>query len=168
MTSATFSRQRVRSAAAAAGLAAALVLTACSSDGDGGSKKDSATSASPSSTTGADGDTGGSGSTSSAGKLEGSWLATTDGKAVALVVHGKEAGLFATGGTMCTGTAGKEAGMRMIHLKCPDGSADRSDGMVESVGSTTMKVKWEGGLQETYRKAEGAKLPTALPTASGS
>ncbi|MFJ3225953.1 hypothetical protein ACIPJS_21695 [Streptomyces sp. NPDC086783] len=166
MTSATFPRQRVRSAAAAAGLAAALVLTACSSDGDSGS--DSSASASPTATasgdTGGSGGSGGSGGTARPGKLQGSWLATTDGKAVALVVNGKEAGLFATGGTVCSGTAGKEADMQMIHLKCTKGAGDRTDGMVESFGATTMKVKWEGGLVETYRKAEGGKLPSGLPS----
>ncbi|MET7439966.1 hypothetical protein ACWERY_17295 [Streptomyces sp. NPDC004082] len=163
MTSATFPRQRVRSAAAAAGLAAALVLTACSSDGDSGS--DSSASASPTATASGDtGGSGGSGGTAGSGKLQGSWLATTDGKAVALVVNGKEAGLFATGGTVCSGTAGKEADMQMIHLKCTKGAGDRTDGMVESFGATTMKVKWEGGLVETYRKAEGGKLPSGLPS----
>jgi hypothetical protein len=163
VTSATFPRQRVRSAAAAAGLAAALVLTACSSDGDSGS--DSSASASPTATVSGDtGGSGGSGGTAGSGKLQGSWLATTDGKAVALVVNGKEAGLFATGGTVCSGTAGKEADMQMIHLKCTKGAGDRTDGMVESFGATTMKVKWEGGLVETYRKAEGGKLPSGLPS----
>jgi hypothetical protein len=163
VTSATFPRQRVRSAAAAAGLAAALVLTACSSDGDSGS--DSSASASPTATVSGDtGGSGGSGGTAGSGKLQGSWLATTDGNAVALVVNGKEAGLFATGGTVCSGTAGKEADMQMIHLKCTKGAGDRTDGMVESFGATTMKVKWEGGLVETYRKAEGGKLPSGLPS----
>jgi hypothetical protein len=162
VTSATFPRQRVRSVAAAAGLlAAALVLTACSDSGDSGSDKSASPSASADSG-------GGSGDPATPkGKLEGSWLATTDGKAVALVITGKQAGLFATGGAVCSGTAGKEAGMQMIHLKCTDGSDDRTTGMVESVGSTTMKVKWNGGLgTETYRKTEGGQLPSGLPTAS--
>lgn len=173
MTSATFSRtrtmsgQRMRGAAAAVSLAGALVLTACSGDGgsdsDSNSKDDSASSsASASADTG--GGTGGSGSASA--DLEGSWLATADGKAVVLMINGAEAGLFATGGTVCSGTAGEQGGMQMIRLKCPDGSKDRTTGVVDSVGKTSLKVTWEGGLgAETYIKGDGAKLPTGLPTA---
>ncbi|MBR8643029.1 hypothetical protein KEF29_36205 [Streptomyces tuirus] len=157
----------MRVAAAAAGLAGALALTACSSDGDTGD--DSASSPAPSAATsaGTDGGSGDSGSGGSAsGGLAGSWLATTDGKAVALVITGKQAALFATGGSVCTGTAGEESGMQMIHLKCTDGSKDRATGMVDSVNGSSLKVTWEGGLgEETYTKAEGGKLPTGLPTA---
>ncbi|MFG2809772.1 hypothetical protein [Streptomyces massasporeus] len=170
MTSVIFSRRSgaVRVAAAAAGLAGVLVLSACSSDG--GSGDDSASSASPSASASAGaGDSGsGSGSGDSAGgELAGSWLATTDGKAVALVITGKQAALFGTGGSVCSGTAGEESGMRMIRLKCTDGSKDRATGMVDSVDGSSLKVTWEGGLgAETYRKTEGGKLPTGLPTAS--
>lgn len=170
MTSATFSRtrttsgRRMRVVAAAAVLAGALALTACSSDG--GSDGD----ASPSGSASASADTGGGsggGSASPAGALEGSWLATTDGKAVALVVTGKEAGLFTTGGSVCSGTAGEEGGMRMIRLKCTDGNKDRATGMVESLGKTSLKVTWEGRIgAETYTRTEGGKLPTGLPTAN--
>ncbi|MGC9542319.1 hypothetical protein [Streptomyces sp. UG1] len=174
MTSATFSRtralsgRRVRVAAAAATLAGALALTACSGGGD---SDDSSSSDSPSAsaTTGADtggGTDGGAGGGSASGGLEGSWLATTDGKAVALVVTGEEAGLFATGGTVCSGTAGEEGGKRTIRLKCTDGSKDRAAGTVDSVDGRQLKVTWEGDLgEETYTKAEGGKLPTGLPTA---
>ncbi|MFF7224180.1 hypothetical protein ACFZAL_22850 [Streptomyces massasporeus] len=169
MTSVIFSRRSgaVRVAAAAAGLAGVLVLSACSSDG--GSGDDSASSASPSATSSAGtGNDSGSGSGDSAGgELAGSWLATTDGKAVALVITGKQAALFGTGGSVCSGTAGEESGMRMIRLKCTDGSKDRATGMVDSVDGSSLKVTWEGGLgAETYRKTEGGKLPTGLPTAS--
>ncbi|MFJ8047545.1 hypothetical protein [Streptomyces luteogriseus] len=164
-----FSRRSgaVRVAAAAAGLACALVLSACSSDGDSGD--DSAPSTAPSASASAGtGDDSGSGSGESAGgELAGSWLATTDGKAVALVITGKQAALFGTGGSVCSGTAGEESGMRMIRLKCTDGSKDRATGMVDSVNGSSLKVTWEGGLgTETYRKTEGGKLPTGLPTAS--
>ncbi|MER8221597.1 hypothetical protein ABTZ58_13605 [Streptomyces sp. NPDC094143] len=170
----------VRVAAAAAGLVGALVLTGCSGDGDSGD--DPATSPAPSATAsgggggsdsgpdsgsdsgpGSDSGSGGAG----AGELAGSWLATTDGKAVALVITGEQAALFATGGSICSGTAGEESGMRTIRLKCTDGSKSRSTGMVDSVNGSSMKVTWEGGLgAETYTKAEGGKLPTGLPTAS--
>ncbi|MGW0292579.1 hypothetical protein [Streptomyces tuirus] len=169
-----FSRRSgaVRVAAAAAGLAGALALSACSSDGGSGddaASSPAAPSASASAGTGGDSGPGsGSGSGDSAGgELAGSWLATTDGKAVALVITGKQAALFGTGGSVCSGTAGEESGMRMIRLKCTDGSKDRATGMIDSVNASSLKVTWEGGLgAETYRKAEGGKLPTGLPTAS--
>ncbi|MGX1543734.1 hypothetical protein [Streptomyces adustus] len=173
MTSATFSRPShgaargasrrwVRLAALGAGLTGVLALSACG--GGGGSTDES--SASPTAT--ATADTGGTGkATAAADALEGSWLATTDGQAVALVVTGKQAGLFATGGSVCSGTAGEEAGMRMIHLKCTDGSGKRATGMVDSVNKTTLKVTWQGDLgKETYTRSEGGQLPPGLPTAS--
>ncbi|MET7699910.1 hypothetical protein [Streptomyces sp. NPDC005485] len=172
--SATFSsgsrRRTARIALTAAGVVAALVLTGCSSDGDSGGDGDSGnTSATPTATeTAATGGGSGSGETSGAkGTLEGSWLATTDGKAVALMVTGKKAAVFTTGGTVCSGTAGKESGMQMIRLKCADGSDDRATGMVDSVSATTLKITWSGGAgKETYTKSETGTLPTGLPTAS--
>ncbi|MEU1316100.1 hypothetical protein ABZ405_13415 [Streptomyces tibetensis] len=164
-----FSRRSgtVRVAAAAAGLAGALVLSACSSGGDSGDDPSAAPSPSASASTPAGSDSGSGSDETSGGALAGSWLSTTGGKAVALVITGKQAALFATGGSVCSGTAGEESGMRMIRLKCTDGSKDRASGMVDSVNKTSLKVTWQGGLgTETYRKAEGGKLPTGLPTAS--
>ncbi|MCF1506497.1 hypothetical protein [Streptomyces glomeratus] len=157
-------RRQARVSIASAGLVTALLLTGCSGgSGDGGSGDGA--SSTPSAA-GSAKETGGSPG-AKAGKLEGSWLATTGGQAVALVVTGKQAGLFATGGTVCSGTAGEEAGMQMIHLKCTGGSKNRRTGMVDSVNSTSMKVTWEGGIgTETYTKAEGGKLPSGLPTES--
>jgi hypothetical protein len=165
----TTSPRRMRAAAAALSLVGALALTACGGDGD----DDSAPSPSASSTATADtgGPTGGSASSSASAsaseELAGSWFTTTKGKEVVLMVNGSEAGLFTTGGTVCSGTAGEEDGMQMIHLKCTDGSKDRQTGMVDSVSGTSLKVTWEGGLgAETYTKAEGGQLPSGLPTAS--
>ncbi|MFF7885306.1 hypothetical protein ACFZDJ_10745 [Streptomyces sp. NPDC007896] len=152
--------------ALAAGLAGTLALTGCSSDSGSGSGNGSASPGASASGTVGTGSGSGTPSTA-AGKLEGSWVATTGGKAVALVITGKQAGLFTTGGTVCTGTAGDEAGMQMIHLKCTDGNKDRATGMVDSVNSTTLKVTWSGKLgKESYTKAEGGQLPSGLPTAS--
>ncbi|XUL88962.1 hypothetical protein ACQ86D_21895 [Streptomyces galilaeus] len=174
MTTAISTVSTVRIAAAAAGLAGALVLTACS----GGNSKDdssstpsatSAPTASATSTASASADSGGStGSSPSAAsdELQGSWLATTDGKAVALVVTGKQAALFTTGGSICSGTAGEEAGMQMIHLTCTDKSTTRATGMVGSVSKSGLAVTWSGSLgKETYTKAEGGQLPSGLATA---
>lgn len=146
------------------------MLSACSGDGDSGDGSASSPAPSATASTGAGGDSGsasgsdGSGG-SDAGGLQGSWLATTGGKAVALVITGKQAAIFATGGSVCTGTAGEESGTRMIRLKCTDGNKDRATGTVDSVSGKSLKVTWEGGLgAETYTKAEGGKLPTGLPT----
>ncbi|MDX3575365.1 hypothetical protein [Streptomyces sp. FL07-04A] len=170
MTSAIFSRgasrRPVRAAAVAAALAGALALTACS--GDGGSGDGSAT------TPAATADSGGPGgataspsdSVSASDELEGSWLATTDGKAVALIVTGKQAALFVTGGSVCSGTAGKQAGMRMIHLRCTVGKDDRTTGMVDSVDAKSLEITWTGAAgKETFTKAEGGQWPSGLPTA---
>ncbi|MDG9717462.1 hypothetical protein [Streptomyces sp. DH24] len=150
--------------AAAAGLAGALALTACSDGGDGGGADKASDTPSASAPAG-DGDGGASdGASASAtpGGLEGSWLATTDGKAVALVINGTQAGLFATGGTVCSGTAEEQS----IRLKCADGDKDRSNGTVGTVNATKLTVTWQGTLgEETYTRSEGGKLPTGLPTA---
>ncbi|MDT0476959.1 hypothetical protein RM863_33050 [Streptomyces sp. DSM 41014] len=170
---------------AGAGLVGALVLTACGGGDDGGGSgsgggdggaSGSASSPAASASASADGgsggggseggDSGGGGTTTASDGLQGSWLATTDGKAVALVITGKQAGLFVTGGTVCSGSAGEEAGRRMIHLTCTKGDGSRATGMVDSVDKSALKVTWSGKLgTETYTRAEGGKLPSGLPTA---
>ncbi|MGY0068846.1 hypothetical protein ACWZEH_19035 [Streptomyces sp. QTS137] len=171
----TVSRRRVRLAVAAVGLAGALALTGCSSDSDSGdgSPTPTATPSAPAAgdpdggTGGADGTDGSDASGTPAGELEGSWLTTADGKAVALMFTGEQAALFATGGTVCSGTAEGGAGIATtISLGCPDGDEDRADGTVDSVSGSTLKVTWEGSLgTETYTKAEGGRGPSGLPTA---
>ncbi|MFE1113425.1 hypothetical protein [Streptomyces rochei] len=163
-------RRPARAVAVAVGLVGVLALTACTDGGDsddggsggsGGDKASAAPSASASAETG--GATGGS--PSAAGELEGSWLATADGQAVALMVTGDKAALFATGGTVCSGTAGDVSGTRTIRLKCTAGGDDRATGTVESVDDTTLRVTWEGGVgEETYTRSEGGSLPPGLPT----
>ncbi|MGX1271490.1 hypothetical protein [Streptomyces phaeoluteigriseus] len=163
------SRRGARAAAvAAAVLAGSLALSACTDDGDSAGSS----SATPSVTAGAD-TGGGSGATSgssapvtASGELEGSWLATADGRAVALVITGEQAALFATGGTVCSGTAGKEADMTMIRLTCPTGNKDRTTGMVDSADGESLRITWDGAAgEETYTKAEGGQWPSGLPTA---
>ncbi|MFF4915977.1 hypothetical protein [Streptomyces tendae] len=167
-------RPSVRAAALGLGLAGALVLTACTDDGgsDGGSGEGSAggdkSSAAPggSASTDPGGAGGGSPSAGAAGELEGSWLATTDGQAVALMVTGGKAALFATGGTVCSGTTEETSGTRTIRLKCTAGDDDRSTGKVGAVDATSLTVAWEGELgEETYTRSEGGSLPPGLPTA---
>ncbi|MFF9046589.1 hypothetical protein [Streptomyces parvulus] len=155
----------MRIAAVALGLVGTLALAACTDDGgtdDGNSGGGGESSAAPDGS--ASTDTGGGGSPS-AGELEGSWLATADGQAVALMVTGDKAALFATGGTVCSGTAGEDAGTRIVRLKCTDGSKDRASGTVGSVDGKTLTMVWEGGVgEETYTKSEGGSLPPGLPT----
>ncbi len=147
----------------AAGLVGALALTACSGGGSGG---EDGTSASPSSGTTAAPSPSADSPAGASAELEGSWITTAGGKIVALVITGKKAGIFATGGAVCSGTAGAEDGMQMIRLTCAGGDKDRTTGMVDSVNGTTLKVTWSGKTgQETYTKAEGGKLPSGLPTA---
>ncbi|MER6160630.1 hypothetical protein ABT147_34715 [Streptomyces sp. NPDC001868] len=159
-------RRRVRVAAAAAGLAAALVLTGCSSD-DGGSEAKESSPAPTATDGGGSGDSGDSSGTET--ELQGNWLATTDGKAVALFVNGDEVAVFA-GTAVCGGKVSDAANMRMISLKCQDGSDDRTEGMVDKVSAKSLTITWEGGVgEETFQKAEGSLpsgLPTDLPTAS--
>ncbi|SES18961.1 hypothetical protein SAMN04487983_103484 [Streptomyces sp. yr375] len=153
--------------------ALALALTGCSGDGGSGdgSSATPTTAASADAAGGAGGTSGatasasGSGSVSASDELEGSWLATTDGKAVALIVTGKQAALFVTGGSVCSGTAGTEAGMQMIHLKCTTGKDDRTTGMVDTVDANSLEVTWSGAAgKETFTKAEGGQWPSGLPT----
>lgn len=173
VTSVSYARGLLRRAGVASvvGVAGVLVLAGCSGDGgsdDGagsGGTGSSAASSSPSSSDSGSG-SGSGGTTAADTALAGSWLTTSKGSAVALVVTGAKAGLFATGGMVCSGTAGKETGMQMIRLTCSDGNKDRAEGMVDSVDATSMKVTWESGLgTETYTKAEGGQLPSGLPTA---
>ncbi|WEO96153.1 hypothetical protein A6P39_020120 [Streptomyces sp. FXJ1.172] len=152
----------MRTAAVAAGLVGALAaLTACSGGGGGKntSPHTSKAAATPASSSGAKAVTGAS------AKLQGSWITTSGGKIVALVITKKKAGLFVTGSkSWCAGAAGDEAGMQMIHLTCPGGSKDRITGMIDSVDANSMKVTWSGKTgQETYTKAEGGTLPTTPP-----
>nr|WP_239157878.1 hypothetical protein [Streptomyces sp. SID13726] len=135
-----------------------MALSACSGGGDSDNSDDTS---SPSSSASASSSTSGGTASGAAGEVAGSWLATTEGKAVALVVNGDRAALFATGGSVCTGSASTDT----IRLKCTDGSKDRADGAVESVDKTTLKVKWTGGLgTETFTRSEGGQLPSGLPT----
>ncbi|WP_328749206.1 hypothetical protein OHT57_27640 [Streptomyces sp. NBC_00285] len=165
MTSANFTRavSRRRAGLVGAGLVGVLVLTACSGGGsDDEPSPGTSTSVSSSASASASGGTGDT-SSSASGKVAGNWLATTGGKAVALLVSGDQAALFTTGGTVCSGSASADR----IRLKCPDGNKDRADGTVESVGKSTLKVDWKGGLgTETYTRAGDGRLPSGLPTAS--
>ncbi|MFF9122789.1 hypothetical protein ACF09J_05725 [Streptomyces sp. NPDC014889] len=148
---------------AGAVLLGALALTGCDS---GGSSDTGGASAGPGATASATGEDGGGAGDSAADEkgVDGSWLATTGGRAVALIVNGRRAALFSTDRTICTGTAAEEGTRHVIHL---DACKARTTGTVDSVNRTTLRVTWEGGLgMETYTRSTGGALPSGLPTAS--
>lgn len=149
---------------AVVGLLGTLALTACDSGGSGsGSGSEYSATATPSARTTASAGHGG-GTTPDGGELDGSWLATTDGRAVVLIVTGEQAALFSTDRTTCKGTAGEAGGKHVIRLGACEA---RTTGTVESVNRTTLRITWEGGPgEETYTRSEGPALPSGLPTAS--
>ncbi|WJV47087.1 hypothetical protein [Streptomyces flavofungini] len=161
---------RVRSmtiGAAVASVAAALVLTGCSSDGDdkadGDKGKDKGASDSASKTPGDSGsDSGADGEDVSGEDLEGSWVATTGGKPVALVISKSRATLV--GEHVCNGFAAV-GGERTVKLKCADGDMDRTKGTIDSVDGKTLKITWEGFGKDEFLRTKGGKLPEGLPTA---
>ena len=153
--------RRARLATAAVGLAGALALTAC---GGGGSDDSDDSDSKPAPALSATATPSPEASKAPAGPLEGSWLVTVDSQAVVLMVSGEEAALFATGGTVCSGTAREEGGTRTIRLKCGD-DEDRANGTVDSVDKDSLKVTWKSPLgTETYTRAEGGSFPSGLPT----
>ncbi|MBM7168416.1 hypothetical protein JQK87_08310 [Streptomyces sp. G44] len=150
---------QLRIGAVAVGLVAALAVAGCGGDGDGdgGGKKDRGSPAGSSSSGGSGGSQDGGGS--GGGGLEGSWLSTTGGKPLALVIHEKSASLVGED-VMCSGSAGGGT----ITLKCPQGDDDRTTGRVESVDGKTLKVAWEGAGTDEFLRTEGGKLPEGLPS----
>ncbi|MBT2491499.1 hypothetical protein J7E96_23830 [Streptomyces sp. ISL-96] len=154
-------RELVRTTVSAAAVAAALVLTGCSGDSGGSTGGDKGK------------DKGGSGTGQSSAPpaggqgasadVSGSWVATTDGKIVMLVVQGSDAAV--AGEHVCSGTVAKDAKVT-LNLKCPDGSTDRTTGVVtRGAGGDTITVKWGSGIVDSYKKsAAGDKLPEGLPT----
>ncbi|WP_234016841.1 hypothetical protein [Streptomyces sp. LaPpAH-108] len=159
---------RLRVGAVAAGVVGALVLTGCGGGG-GDDSTDSSPTASAAPTAGGsatgDGSEDGGGGAGAVAEIQGSWITTSGGKIVALVITGKQAGLFATGGAVCSGTAGEEADMRMVRLTCKGDSGHRSTGMVDAVTKNSLKITWSGRPEkETYTRAEGGTLPSGFPS----
>jgi hypothetical protein len=157
-------RELVRTTVAAAAVTAALVLTGCSGDsgsstgGDKGKDRggsDTGQSSAP-----------GAGDQGASADVSGSWVATTDGKIVMLVVQGADAAV--AGEHVCSGKVAKDAKETKVtlKLKCPDGNADRTTGIVTpGAGRDTITVKWGSGIVDSYKKsAVGDKLPEGIPT----
>ncbi|WP_327670791.1 MULTISPECIES: hypothetical protein [unclassified Streptomyces] len=151
---------------------AALALGGCSggSDGDGGKaagsdtpgNSSSASESSPSGSSSSDSPSAGSGS-SSVKDAEGIWKATTGGKPVVLVVGAKQAALTTADGHLCTGTLAG-SGKPTLTLRCADGNTDRTKGTVESNDGSTMRVSWDAGQNDTFKKSKDGELPTSLPS----
>ncbi|MEV5312953.1 MULTISPECIES: hypothetical protein [unclassified Streptomyces] len=152
--------------AAAAGLGGVLLLSACSDDGGSEDAVTPTSSASAPASPSASAPESAGPSGAGRAELQGSWLATTGGQAVALVITGDDAGLFASRGAVCSGQVGEAAGKPTIRLRCGGGDEERGTGTVDSATATALEVTWEGTVgTETYTKAEGGKLPSGLPTA---
>ncbi|MGW2819315.1 hypothetical protein [Streptomyces sp. NPDC001415] len=151
--------RHIRTAAfAAAGLSAALVLTGC---GSSDKKSDPAPKAS-SGSGGASSAPGGEGTPAKSGDLQGSWTATSGGKAVTMAIAGKNAALLSP--HVCSGTVAESSGMTMLTLKCTDGNTERTKGMATIKGDN-LEVKWEGGGTDSFTRGKAGSLPTDLPTA---
>ncbi|MFJ9040917.1 hypothetical protein ACIRF8_30630 [Streptomyces sp. NPDC102406] len=157
-------RIRKQAVAGVAAVVAALAVAGCSGDGGGG--KDKTSDGGSSSSAAPDGGSPSgtpTGSSGSAGNIEGIWSATTGGQAVVLVVGGKQASLSTGDGHLCTGTV-TSGGKPTLTLKCADGNNDRTTGSVESHDGTTMKVSWDAGADDTFTRSTDGKLPSGLPT----
>lgn len=162
--------------AVAAGLGGVL-LSACG--GDGGSEEE-ATPTAPASSSPSPSPSPSASASAARGELDGSWLATSGGQAVVLVLNGDEAGLFASRGTVCGGRVTEVSGRPAIRLLCGgeggkngenaqggEGGRDRErgTGTVDSVTADSLKVTWEGSVGvETFTRAEGGTLPSGVPS----
>ncbi|MEB8343405.1 hypothetical protein [Streptomyces endophyticus] len=161
----------VRFGMGAAAVVVALALGGCSGGGDGddggGGKAAGKGSASASASKGSS-STPDEGSSSGAGPgsvkdAEGIWKASTGGKPVVLVVGAKQAALTTADGHLCTGTLAG-AGKPTLTLRCADGNTDRTKGAVESNDGSTMRVSWDAGQKDTFKKSKDGELPTDLPS----
>ncbi|MGW7056158.1 hypothetical protein [Streptomyces sp. NPDC054887] len=157
-------REYVRTTVAAAIVAAALALTGCSGDSGGGADGDKGRDKGTS--TGGDAGQGGTppgGGRGASADVAGSWLATTDGKIIALIIQGSDAAV--AGEHVCTGTVARAAEVT-LKLKCADGDADRTTGVaVPGAGGDSLTVKWDSGIKDAFRKsAPGDKLPDGIPS----
>ncbi|GAA1375414.1 hypothetical protein [Streptomyces beijiangensis] len=154
-------RRLVRTTAlTAVATAAALALAGCSSSDKDTSDNGSATAAASKSPapTGDSGSSTGGGSGKSA-DIDGTWVAQTDGKTIALSVSGKIAAI--AGEHVCTGTVA-DMGKQMLTLKCADGNTDRTMGAVESADGKTLVVSWDAGIKDTFTKPGDMKLPSGI------
>lgn len=162
--------RNVRVAVGALTVVAVLAVGGCSGGGDdeGKAKDQSKGTPSEASSPAESGSDSGSDSDSSSGPgsvkdAEGVWKASDSGKPVVLVVGAKQAALTTADGHLCTGTL-TGAGKPTLALRCADGNTDRTKGAVESNDGSTMRIAWDAGKQDTFKKAKDGELPTGLPS----
>ncbi|MER5439203.1 hypothetical protein [Streptomyces sp. NPDC002790] len=167
--------RNVRVAAGALAVVAVLAVGGCSGGGDddsGGSSdaaKDQSKGSGSGESDGAGKSTPSSGSSSAGpGSLkdtEGVWKASAGGKPVVLVVGENQAALTTADGHLCTGTLAG-ADKPTLALRCADGNTDRTKGAVESNDGSTMRISWDAGQKDTFKKStsKGGELPTSLPS----
>ena len=173
-------RTSARTAGAVAAIAAAaLLVSGCGSSedkadkggGDGGGKpKASASSSASGEKTEAPAGDGGSGSTGGEGgsgkddegppKAAGIWKAK--GKQLVLTIAGDAVTLLRQESN-CTG---RVVDKTTLTLKCPGGTGeDRTNGTVGALKDESMKVSWNGGATDVYKRV--ADAPAKLPENPG-
>ncbi|MFZ3595399.1 hypothetical protein [Streptomyces sp. BH104] len=158
----------VRFGVGAAAVVVALALGGCSGGGDddGGKDRGEASASASKESSSAPDEGASSGSEAGPGSVkdaEGVWKASGGGKPVVLVVGAKQAALTTADGHLCTGALAG-SGKPTLTLRCADGNTDRTKGAVESNDGGTMRVSWDGGKQDTFKKAKDGELPTGLPS----
>ncbi|MGX1884514.1 hypothetical protein [Streptomyces sp. NPDC055287] len=156
-------REYLRTTVAAAAVAATLVLTGCSGDSGGGTGGDKGKDKGGNNTGTGQSSTPPGEDQGASADVSGSWLATTDGKIVALIIQGSDAAV--AGQHVCSGTVARKDKVT-LELKCPDGNADRTTGVVTpGSGGDSITVKWGSGIEDRFKKsAAGEKLPDGIPT----
>ncbi|MYW70310.1 hypothetical protein GTY65_40620 [Streptomyces sp. SID8379] len=143
-------------------VAAALAVSGCSGSHSSGKHKSRKSSGHSSGRT--SGGTASSGTgTGSAKNVDGIWSATTDGRPVVLVIASQQASLSTGDGHLCTGTV-SGASRKTLSLRCADGNTDRTMGTIRSSSGTTMRVSWDAGANDTFKKSTDGNLPGGLPT----
>ncbi|MBA0054008.1 hypothetical protein E0L36_25100 [Streptomyces sp. AJS327] len=152
-------------------LTAALLLAGCGSGGDddkGSDKPGDAQSKAPddSQENGSDqGEQGGDGQEgdkgdSGPGTLPGVWSAKADGTELVMTVAGDAVSLLRDK-KVCSGRV-MEGDTQTLTLKCPGGGGeDRASGTVDKVTGSSLKVTWNGGASDTFRRVSNA--PDTLP-----
>ncbi len=149
-------------AVAVAALAASFALTACGGDANKDSGADASASATPGAGGGEDSGASGSGAVDAAA-LEGTWVGLTEGKNVTVSVASRQVALVADQ-SVCQGEVKDMGGEPMLALKCTGGSTDRTMGAIDAVDGSKLVVSWDGGVKDTFTKAEAGKLPSGMPS----
>ncbi|WP_425832291.1 hypothetical protein [Streptomyces fractus] len=145
--------RNVRVVAGVAAVVAALAVGGC-----GTKSGQSAGSSSASPAADRTSDVGGSGAVRDA---EGVWSAHTGGTPVVLAVGREQASLSTGEGHLCTGVV-DGGGKPEFSLRCADGDTERTAGVVESNDGRTMRVTWDAGKKDTFRKTKDDELPKDL------